>query len=75
MYHMVKLTLIDCHIFLFLLARQAQLRSMLSSFPGRFLIVLIRWVSESGGYPRQLQGFPTPGLANYQATGGPLVLL
>ena len=75
MYHMVKLTLIDCHIFLFLLARQAQLRSMLSSSPGRFLIVLIRWVSESGRYPRQLQGFPTPGLANYQATGGPLVLL
>ena len=32
-------------------------------------------MSESGRYPRQLQGFPTPGLANYQATGGPLVLL
>lgn len=42
-YHMVKLTLFDCHIFLFLLARQAQLRSMLSSSLGRFLIVLIRW--------------------------------
>lgn len=74
-YHMVKLTLFDCHIFLFLLARQAQLRSMLSSSLEDFLFVLIRWVLESGGYPRQLQGFPTPGLANYQATGGPLVLL
>jgi hypothetical protein len=72
---MVKLTLIDCHIFLFLLARQAQLRSMLSSSLEDFLLFQFGGVLESGGYPRQLQGFPTPGLANYQATGGPLVLL